>query len=148
TPERHVEQLPPLPSGERPPPSQGVSPLGGPSAPEQRRGTRAGWPRSGATPDLTYLSSRCLRFGFAGGAGLVQARGPVDALLAAIRLLIPHQRVQDTQQPPSHGHVGLGPANACDQPLANRLLVSVALAEGDRRLAQRPAQGGRAGLGD
>jgi pyrroloquinoline quinone biosynthesis protein B len=48
-------------------------------------------------------------------AGLVQARGPVDALLAAIGLLIPHQRIQGTQQSASHGDVGLGPADACDQ---------------------------------
>src|SRR5262249_8500303 len=136
------------PSGERMAPFLGVSLLGGASVPEQRRGTRPGWPRSLANPDLTYLSRSFLRVGFSGGAGLVQTRGAVDALPAAIGLLIPHQRIQDTQQPPSHGDVGLGPADACDQPLANRLLVGVALAEGDRGLAQRPAECGRAGFGD
>jgi len=103
----------------------------------------------GDSGNLFFRSHSFLGFGFGfAGAGSVQMRRTVDASLAPISFLIAHQRVKDAQQPAPHGDVGLGPADPCEQALADRLLASVALAERNGCLTQCPAERGRAGLGD
>src|SRR5688572_20577059 len=89
-----------------------------------------------------------LRSLFVGCSRLVQSGGAVDRLLTAVLFLIPHHRVQRAQEPASHRHVGLGLADSADESLPNGFLPGIALAEGDRCLAQGPTQSGRAGLGD
>lgn len=56
--------------------------------------------------------------------------------------------VQHAQESPAHSHVGLGLADAADESLSNGFLPVIAVAEREGRLAQRPPQRDRAGLGD
>src|SRR5438309_2981090 len=88
------------------------------------------------------------RMSFTSCSGLIQTRGAIDRLLAAIRFLIPHNGVQRAEQPASHRHVGFGLADPPDQSLPNGLLPGVTLTERDGCLAEGPAERGRAGLGD
>ena len=129
---RHVEQLPPHPS-------RSVVFRFSP-----RISFLLGRLRSGGF----FLFGRIAFLRLACQACFVQTRRAIDGLFATIRFLVADHRVQGAQQPSAHGHVGLGLADAADQSLADRLLPGIAQDRGDGRLAQRPAQRGRAGLGD
>ena len=87
---------------------------------------------------LSFSSEACL----VGRCGAVAHRSPLELLSVA------DHGIQDSQQSSSHGDVGLGLADAPGQSLPSGFLSGITLTQGDRRLAQRPAQSDRTSLGD
>ena len=66
-----------------------------------------------------------------------------------VGLSVADHGIEDAQQSPAHGHVGLGfDAAVSDQPLSGGFLLGVGSAHGEGRLAQCPTERSRAGLGD
>ena len=78
----------------------------------------------------------------------VGSRGTVPGRPTLKGLAVADHRIEDPQQAAAHGDVRLGLADAADQPLTGRFLPHIALAQGDGRLAPRPTERDRAGLGD
>ena len=95
-----------------------------------------------------YLSRLAHTFLSPLGFGLVGFSFMPGRLLSLIQAPVADHGKQDSHQAAGHGHVGLGLAEAGDRPLPHGLLAGVGAAQGHAGLAQGPAQGGVAGLGD
>ena len=103
-----------------------------------------GW--LGVLCDQSFWLGRVLRSALR--LGRVGGCRPIGFLLAAVRFLVPDHGVQRAQQASAHRHVGPGLADPRDQAPADLLLSGIAHAQREGRLAERPTQGDRTGLGD